>query len=151
MCAMELPTADTERPRQSGELHPPRSSATTEPVNRPPDARTTDAAGPPPSIRERERQRWVERLEKKENPPTIRAELKEKLEHLEPGHPSSPWEEDGTPKPPVPRLSDHERPVPPLSDADYKTHVDDVVRRLGDAAAAKPPVGLEHSIDGKGQ
>jgi hypothetical protein len=34
------------------------------------------------------------------------------LEALPPGHPSSPWNEDGTRKPPPPRLRDMELPLP---------------------------------------
>lgn len=80
------------------------------------------------------RQRLAERLERAENPVTSRTELRERLNHLEPSHPSSPWEEDGTPRPPAPRLADLERLDPPLSDAAYAAHVEDVVKGLGDAA-----------------
>jgi predicted ABC-type ATPase len=93
-------------------------------------------AGPPESIREREKQRWFDRLAKVEKPPNNREQLKDRLNQLEPGHPSSPWEDDGTPKPPAPRLTDLERPTPPLSDADYKAHVREVAISLDQARAA---------------
>ncbi len=148
---MELPTVDADRARQPSELKPSAQARTGEPVNRPGDSARPEVTGPPQSIREREQQRWVDRLAKLENPPTNRTELKARLDQLEPGHPSSPWQEDGSPKPPVPRLSEFGDPVPPLSDADYKAHVRDVVRGLGHAALADPPIGAEHSIDGEGQ
>jgi predicted ABC-type ATPase len=131
---MELPAVDG-KPSRSSELNPAAPAKATESVNRPVDAGRPPAAGPPESIREREKQRWVDRLAKLENPPSSRDELKARLNHLEPGHPSSPWEEDGTPKPPVPRLSDAERPLSPLSDADYKSHVSEVANKLERARA----------------
>src|SRR5437870_3714551 len=47
----------------------------------------------------------------------IRAELRERMERLPPGHPSSPYNDDGSPKPPLPDLSDYELPIP--GDPDY--------------------------------
>src|SRR5580692_2391873 len=110
MCAMELPTVDASPGHQSSELNAAPHRKATEPVNRPADVGRPEATGPPQTIREREQQRWADRLTKLENPPSNRGELKTRLNHLEPGHPSSPWEEDGTPKPPAPRLSDLETP-----------------------------------------
>jgi hypothetical protein len=48
----------------------------------------------------------------------VRAELQERLERLPPGHPSSPYNDDGSPKPPLPDLSDYELPIP--GDPDYE-------------------------------
>jgi hypothetical protein len=48
----------------------------------------------------------------------IRAELRERMERLPPGHPSSPYNDDGSPKPPLPDLSDYELPIP--GDPDYR-------------------------------
>src|SRR5215831_19383086 len=48
----------------------------------------------------------------------IRAELQERMERLPPGHPSSPYNDDGSPKPPLPDLSDYELPIP--GDPDYR-------------------------------
>ena len=48
----------------------------------------------------------------------IKAELRERMERLPPGHPSSPYNDDGSPKPPLPDLSDYELPIP--GDPDYR-------------------------------
>jgi hypothetical protein len=40
------------------------------------------------------------------------AEMSAQLDALPPGHPSSPWNEDGSRKPPPPRLRDMELPLP---------------------------------------
>jgi hypothetical protein len=48
----------------------------------------------------------------------IRAELLERMERLPPGHPSSPYNDDGSRKPPLPDLSDYELPIP--GDPDYR-------------------------------
>lgn len=89
----------------------------------------------PPSRPDLSRQRLAERLERAENPVTSRTQLRERLNNLEPGHPSSPWDEDGTLRPPAPRLADLERPDPPLSDAAYAAHLNDVVTGLDNARA----------------
>jgi hypothetical protein len=44
--------------------------------------------------------------------PLSDAGMRAQLEALPPGHPSSPWNEDGTRKPPPPRLRDMELPLP---------------------------------------
>jgi hypothetical protein len=44
--------------------------------------------------------------------PLSDAGMSAQLEALPPGHPSSPWNEDGTRKPPPPRLRDMELPLP---------------------------------------
>ena len=51
-------------------------------------------------------------------PDPIRAELQERMERLPPGHPSSPYNDDGSRKPPLPDLSDYELPIP--GDPDYR-------------------------------
>jgi predicted ABC-type ATPase len=76
------------------------------------------------------RRPWTERLEPGENPAGAGDQLKERLHRLAPSHPSSPVEENGTPRAPAPKLADLERPVPPLSDADYAAHRDKVVEFL---------------------
>jgi hypothetical protein len=48
----------------------------------------------------------------------IRAEFQERMERLPPGHPSSPYNDDGSRKPPLPDLSDYELPIP--GDPDYR-------------------------------
>jgi predicted ABC-type ATPase len=125
---MELPTADATQ-RGHGD---------------------TALTHPPESLAQRDRQRWVDRLANLENPATARDALKARMHRLEPGHPSSPWNSDGTPRPPVPRLSDLDHPKPPLSDAEYSKHLRDV-RQVLDGAAAKPPLWTEHTVDGKGE
>jgi predicted kinase len=81
-----------------------------------------------------------------ENPSGVRDELQTRLNQLEPGHPSSPWHEDGTPRPPAPRLTDLEHPDPRLSDADYKAHVDRVVDGLENARAAGLTTDVLHAL-----
>ena len=70
----------------------------------------------------------VERLERVSA--SGREGLAERLSHLQAGHPSSPYDEDGNPRPPEPRLSDLETPEPPLSDADYAAHREKVISFL---------------------
>jgi hypothetical protein len=43
---------------------------------------------------------------------TARDDLVQRMERLPPGHPSSPYNDDGSRKPPVPRPSDRELPLP---------------------------------------
>jgi hypothetical protein len=43
---------------------------------------------------------------------TARDDLVQRMERLPPGHPSSPYNDDGSRKPPVPRHSDRELPLP---------------------------------------
>lgn len=40
------------------------------------------------------------------------ADIRDHLERLPPGHPSSPWDADGRRRPPPPRLQDLELPLP---------------------------------------
>jgi hypothetical protein len=51
----------------------------------------------------------------------VHAELQERMERLPPGHPSSPYNDDGTRKPPPLDLSDYELPIP--GDPDYRPDV----------------------------
>ena len=48
----------------------------------------------------------------------VAAELRDRMERLPPGHPSSPYNADGTRKPPEPDHSDREYPIP--GDPDYR-------------------------------
>jgi predicted ABC-type ATPase len=43
-------------------------------------------------------------------------------------------DEDGTPRPPVPKLSELEEPLPTLSDSDYEAHVEEVKKGLKEYA-----------------
>jgi predicted kinase len=76
--------------------------------------------------------------------PGHRDELEQRLRRLPPGHPSSPVEADGTPKPPEPGLRCREFPDAsppgdadwrPLTDAEYAEHVTKVRERLDKARA----------------
>jgi hypothetical protein len=51
-------------------------------------------------------------------PDPVRAQLQERMERLPHGHPSSPYNDDGSRKPPPPDLSDYELPIP--GDPDYR-------------------------------
>ncbi len=93
-----------------------------------------------------ERQRWAERLDKVENPSSNRGELRDRLSDLPPGHPSSPWEEDGAPKPPAPRLRDVENPEPPLTDEAYATHLSEVRKGLEDAYSSGLRTDILHAV-----
>jgi predicted ABC-type ATPase len=95
-----------------------------------------------------DRQKWQERLERAENRGSVRDELRGRLNQLESGHPSSPWNEDGTSRPPEPRLSELERPLPTLSDADYKAHVEEVGKGLDAAARAGLDSAELHTLNG---
>ena len=54
-------------------------------------------------------------------PDPVIAELRERLERLPPAHPSSPYNDDGSRKPPPPDLSVYELPIP--GDPDYQPEV----------------------------
>jgi hypothetical protein len=51
-------------------------------------------------------------------PDPIVAQLRERMERLPHGHPSSPYNDDGSRKPPLPDLSQYELPIP--GDPDYR-------------------------------
>jgi predicted kinase len=94
-------------------------------------------------------------------PPTTSSQLSDRLERLPPGHPSSPYEADGTRRQPIPRLrdldessgdrdadfptdpeapSDAEPPadkVRPFSDAEWADHRDQVDDQLTESHAAE--------------
>src|SRR6185437_8897513 len=99
----------------------PRSAAEHETLTVPGDAQRLPDR--PPTRLDLGRQRLAERLEGVENPASNRSDLRERLKDLLPGHPSSPRKEDGSPRPPTPRLADLERLNPPLSDAAYIAHI----------------------------
>ena len=91
-----------------------------------------DSSARPP--KQTDQQKLAERLERAKNGDGVRGELKKRLNQFEPGNPSSPWDEDGTLRPPEPKLSDLEQPLPTLSDADYKAHVEEVEKGLKEFA-----------------
>ncbi len=156
---MELPTADSPPRRPVSKADHPAPPAEATQTNRaarpdrpvqPGTTSRTDLPRPPESIAQRDKQRWMDRLAQAENPPSNREELKGRLNHLEPGHPSSPWHDDGTPRPPAPRLRDLEHPTPPLSDADYATHTEHVTRTLDWAASSRLTTKDQFAIDKDG-
>jgi predicted kinase len=85
-----------------------------------------------------------------------REELTRRLRRLPSGHPSSPLEADGTPRPPESGLRRNEFPDAspagaadsrPLSDAEYAEHVTKVRELLDKARADGLGTELEHTID----
>jgi hypothetical protein len=85
-----------------------------------------------------------------------RDELRRRLERLPPGHPSSPVETDGTPRPPEPGLRSHETPDAdtsrdpdsrPLTDAEHAEHVNEVRAQLDEARADGLATDQQHTID----
>ena len=85
-----------------------------------------------------------------------RDELAQRLWRLPPGHPSSPVDADGTPRPPEPGLRCSESPDPspagdadwrPLSDAEYAEHVTKVRELLDKARAEGLATELRHTTD----
>jgi hypothetical protein len=70
-----------------------------------------------PRVPDRVSQQEPDPVRPRESDP-IRAELRERMERLPPGHPSSPYNDDGSRKPPLPDLSDYELPIP--GDPDYR-------------------------------
>jgi predicted ABC-type ATPase len=85
-----------------------------------------------------------------------RDELRRRLERLPPGHPSSPFEADGTPRPPEPGLRSHETPDADtsrdpdsraLTDAEHADHVKEVRAQLDKARADGLATDQQHTID----
>jgi predicted kinase len=85
-----------------------------------------------------------------------RNELRQRLERLPPGHPSSPVEADGTPRPPEPGLRcrdspdgqiPHEADSRPLTDAEHAEHVKEVRVLLDKARADGLATDRQHTID----
>jgi len=102
----------------------------------------------PESAQESQRRQWAERLQRKiDQPGESRRELQERSRALPPGHPSSPWDEHGDPRPPVPRLADIELPEGPLSDAEYADHIAKVESALDKARANGLATELQFTIN----
>jgi predicted kinase len=85
-----------------------------------------------------------------------RGDLRQRLERLPPGHPSSPVEADGSPRPPEPGLrcrDSSDAPTPrdadrrPLTDAEHTEHVSEVRALLDKARADGLVTKLKHTID----
>lgn len=110
---------------------------------RPPEAPSRPPLSP-------DRQKWQERLKQAENRSEDRDKLRDRMNELDPALPSSPRHEDGTPRPPEPKLTDLERPDPSMSDADYRAHVKEVETGLDAAAKARLSNGDLHTLNGDG-
>jgi hypothetical protein len=85
-----------------------------------------------------------------------REELRKRLRRLPPGHPSSPVEADGTPRPPEAGLvrrepsdtnQDREADQRPLTDAEHAEHVSEVRALLDKARADGLATDQQHTID----
>jgi predicted ABC-type ATPase len=85
-----------------------------------------------------------------------REELARRLQRLPPGHPSSPFEADGTPRPPEPGLRSREvldqrlagaADARPLSDTEYAEHVTKVRELLDKARADGLATDRQYTID----
>jgi predicted ABC-type ATPase len=85
-----------------------------------------------------------------------REEMARRLRRLPPGHPSSPFEADGRPRPPEPGLRSRESPDGspsgppdwrPLSDAEYAEHVTKVRELLDKARADGLATDRQYTID----
>jgi len=70
-----------------------------------------------PKDRAPEQQQGPDSLRTREADP-VGAELRQRMERLPPGHPSSPYNDDGSRKPPVPDPFEHDYPIP--GDPDYE-------------------------------
>ena len=100
----------------------------------------TDLPGPPEPADQSNRRTLADRLARTADTGTSLVELRKRAENLRPGHPSSPWNEDGSRRAPEKAPTDFELPETRLSDADYSAHVSEVARRLDQARAD----GLHH-------
>jgi hypothetical protein len=90
-------------------------------------------------------------LEQQQGPDSVRtresdlvgADLRQRLERLPPGHPSSPYNDDGSRKPPVPDPFEHDYPIP--GDPDYAPADDDAGWELpsGDRERIRDPDSQE--------
>jgi predicted kinase len=85
-----------------------------------------------------------------------RDELRQRLQRLPPGHPSSPVDADGTPRPPEPGLRCRDSPDAqplretdrqPLTDAEHAEHVKEVRVLLDKARADGLATDQQHTID----
>jgi predicted ABC-type ATPase len=74
-------------------------------------------------------------------------DLRKRSQDLGAGHPSSPRNEDGSPRPREPSLTDFELPEPPLSDAEWSDHVQQVADRLDKALAEGLSTEMLHTVD----
>jgi predicted kinase len=92
--------------------------------------------------------------------PWSREDLQQRLERLPRGHPSSPYNADGSRKPPPPELralelpastDDTPEPVTPLTDAEHTEHVAQVRDRLAEARDNGLATDNKHLLDAQRQ
>ncbi len=107
----------------------------------------TDLPGPPETADDSQRRKLADRLPKVGDAGTSLAELRIRAENLTPGHPSSPWNEDGSRRAPEQAPADFELRETRLSDADYATHVKEVALRLDKARVDGLATEELHTID----
>src|SRR5262245_17934378 len=81
-------------------------------------------------------------------PDPVIAELRERLERLPPAHPSSPYNDDGSRKPPPPDLSVYELPIP--GDPDYQPEVSRASETEGPTDEAPEGAGDGKRVDDDG-
>ena len=98
-------------------------------MTEPPD-QLSERVQSPESVRPRESDR-------------VHAELQERMERLPPGHPSSPYNDDGSRRPPEPDQSGREYPIP--GDPDYQPAT------LAASEADHPTAGSSQGVDHPGQ
>ncbi len=107
----------------------------------------TDLPGPPETADDSHRRKLADRLAKNTDAGTSLVALRKRAENLAPGHPSSPRNEDGSRRAPEKAPADFELPETRLSDADYATHVKEVVERLDQARADGLSTHLLHTVN----
>ena len=100
-----------------------------------PAAGQADLPGPPEAAGQSQRRQLADRLTRANDSAPTLSELRKRAERLPPGHPSSPWNEDGSRRAPEKSPADYALPEPRLTDADYATHVKEVTARLDQARA----------------
>src|SRR6516162_11665951 len=104
--------------------------------------------GPRDHVAEQERSPDPARPREPDHPreaPAQSTELQSRLERLPVGHPSSPYQGDGSRKPPPPDLADYELPLPD----ELPGQTDEPDSRL--PTEDKPRVGPDGSWDWKGR
>src|SRR5262245_3823125 len=122
-----------------------------EPITRYDGAVTERAEGglmAAPKDRTAEHEQTPDSVRTRESDP-VRAELRQRMERLPPGHPSSPYNDDGSRQPPVPDPFEHDYPIP--GDPDYRPDTPttrDAGRPPGDLSndANDPPDPLDKDV-----
>jgi len=116
-----------------------------------PETGQTDLTGLPESADQSQRRQLADRLVKAADDATSLGELRKRAEKLPPGHPSSPWNEDGSRRDPEKAPADFELLETRLTDADYATHVKEVTdgldRALAQGLATDRLFGASHDGD----